>query len=49
MISDTEKVGSTGESPQTSIEKHPLEDMPSFEDHVYQIESSETETLSKER
>lgn len=49
MIGGAEKVGSTGENSQMSIEQHPLEDMPSFEDHMHQIGSSETESLEKER
>ena len=41
MVSGAEKIGSTSENLQTSQEKHPLENMPSFEDHMRQMQSSE--------
>lgn len=49
MISGAERVGSTGENAQTGAEKHPLEDMPSFEDHMRQMESSELDSPSLEQ
>ena len=49
MIGGAEEISSSSEAVQTGTEKHPLEDMPSFEEHMRQIESSETETLSRER
>ena len=45
MIGGTEKVGSINENSQMSIEKHPLEDTPSFEEHMCQVESTKADQL----
>ena len=45
MIGGTEKVGSINENSQMSIEKHPLEDIPSFEEHMRQVESTKADQL----
>jgi len=39
MTGDIEKVGTTDESLQTNTEKHPLEKMPPFEEHIKQFET----------
>lgn len=49
MISGAEKIGSTSENPQTSIEKHPLEGMPSFKEHMRQMKSSELDSPNLEQ
>lgn len=43
MTGDIEKVGSTSESSHVSAEKHPLEKMPSFEEHIKQLEISSSQ------
>lgn len=45
MIGGTEKISSSSEAMQTGAEKHPLEDMPSFEEHMRQMESAKADQL----
>lgn len=45
MPSSTERINPTGENGQTGTEKHPLEDMPSFEEHMHQMESAKADRL----
>lgn len=45
MIGGAEKINSSSEAVQTGTEKHPLEDMPSFEEHMRQMESAKADQL----
>lgn len=45
MVSIAERISSTGEGVQASTEKHPLEDMPSFEEHMHQMGSTKADQL----
>lgn len=45
MIGGAEKISSSSEAVQTGTEKHPLEDMPSFEEHMRQMESAKAGQL----
>lgn len=45
MVGGVEKNSSSNEAIQTSAEKHPLEDMPSFEEHMRQMESAKADQL----
>ncbi len=45
MFSGAERISSTEEDVQASAEKHPLEDMPSFEEHMRQMESTKADQL----
>ena len=46
MVNGAERVG---EPIETNTEKHPLEDMPSFEEHMRQMESSELDSPKPEQ
>ena len=45
MIGGAEKISSSSEAVQAGAEKHPLEDMPSFEEHMRQMESAKADQL----
>lgn len=45
MIGGAEKISSSSEAVQTGTEKHPLEDMSSFEEHMRQMESAKAGQL----
>ena len=49
MINSTERVGSTGENPQASVEKHPLKDVLPFdlEAATRRIEEAKDSLLNK--
>ncbi len=44
MTGNIEKVGTTGENSQTNTEKHPLEKMPTFKEHIKQFKTSSSQT-----
>lgn len=45
MIGGAKEISSSSEAVQTGTEKHPLEDMPSFEEHMRQMESAKADQL----
>ena len=45
MIGGAEKISSSSEAVQAGAEKHPLEDMPSSEEHMRQMESAKADQL----